>query len=94
MKKTHTYKGIIQFKCCTAARASGWPEALAVDLVEAHATRTATMVHGIESRFDDDDPTPKLTPIPSDAGEHPPVLHDEGDVLYVGQRVQPLVSWY
>ena len=25
-----------------------------------------------------------LTPIPSDAGEHPPVLDDEGDVLNVG----------
>jgi hypothetical protein len=26
----------------------------------------------------------KLTPISRDAGEHPPVLHDEGDVLDVG----------
>ena len=65
--------------------------------------RPCGRLHGIESRLDDDDdsarnpsqlPTPKLTPIPSDAGEHPPVLHDEGDVLYVGHRVQPLVSWY
>ena len=36
MRKTHTYKGIIQFKCCTAARASGWPEALHVAVLEAH----------------------------------------------------------
>ena len=28
-----------------------------------------------------------LTPIPGDAREHPPVLHDEGDVLNVGHGV-------
>ena len=62
-----------------------------VAVLEAHMP--CGRLHGIESRFDDDDSArkppkpPKLTPIPSDAGEHPPVLHDEGDILYVGHRV-------